>query len=198
MICSRSGKYCARTDPRDGTVGYEMQNGSPGQKLWTLPGWYEVAALADDGKHFVTGYDGMNLIPIRFDPNMVMIRFHRSGTPIAEVRLNEMVNDLGKLRLTTSHRLWGNYASDLDDEGLFSVSTVEGRRLWFDATTGHVVKTAPDASYLDPEPARSSAPEEPPRRSCACTMTERASRGQWFALGVLGLALALRRRRGKG
>src|SRR5687768_5325523 len=77
--CSWNRKYCVKADPQRGTVAYEMEGSKFGPEIWKMPDWHRVAALADDGVHFVTGYDGMNLIPEKYDRRMVMLTFYRSG-----------------------------------------------------------------------------------------------------------------------
>ena len=81
------------------TVAYDA---STKTRLWEMAGWFRVAALADDGEHFVTGYDGVNLIPANYDPKMTMLTFYRSGKPFRSISLQELVPDLSKLRPTAS------------------------------------------------------------------------------------------------
>jgi hypothetical protein len=59
-IHSPSHKYVATLDPETGT---EVRATSSSKVIWTSPHWYRAAFLSDDGDHFVTEYDGGNLIP---------------------------------------------------------------------------------------------------------------------------------------
>ena len=105
-------------------------------RLWEIDGWFRVAALADDGVHFITGYDGVNLIPARYDPKTTMLTFYRHGKPFRSVSLEELVPDLSKLRRTASHLYWGYYAGF--ENGLYRVDTVDRGSLFFDPKTGEL------------------------------------------------------------
>lgn len=107
-------------------------------KLWEMRGWYRVAALADDGEHMITGYDGGNLIPMKYDPKMVMLTFYRQGKPFKSVTLRELLPDLSKLRETASNYSWGVYAGF--EGNLYRVDTEDGRTLHFDPKTGEAVR----------------------------------------------------------
>jgi hypothetical protein len=109
------------------------------RKLWEMPGWYRVAALADDGEHFVTGYDGGNLIPLDYDCKMAMLTFYREGKVFRTITLEQLVPDLSKLSRTASHYSWGYYAG-VEKEGIYRVDTVDRGTLYFDMKTGERVK----------------------------------------------------------
>jgi hypothetical protein len=98
-------------------------------------GWFRVASLADDGEHFVAGYWGMNLIPLNYDKQLVMLYFFKRGELLNHVTLEQIIRDNSKLRRTASHYAWGNFLG-LDKSGRYVVETVEGRRIRFDLTTG--------------------------------------------------------------
>ena len=121
-------------------------SGEQRQKLWAMPGRFRVAGLKNDGKHLVTGYDGVNLLSLRHAPDEVLLRFFRGGTLIKNVTLREIIRDRARLQRTASHYYWGNYLG-FDLAGRYRVETVEGRRLIFDAATGRIVKAekVPDA-----------------------------------------------------
>jgi hypothetical protein len=109
------------------------------RKLWEMPGWYRVAALSDDGEHFVTGYDGGNLIPLDYDRKMAMLTFYRQGKVFRTITLEQLVPDLSKLRRTASHYSWGYYAG-VEKEGIYRVDTVDRGALYFDMKTGERVQ----------------------------------------------------------
>lgn len=113
------------------TTAYQATNKA---ELWDMSGWYRVAALADDGEHFITGYDGRNLIPVNYDPKMTMLAFHRNGVLFHSISLSELVPDLSKLQRTASHFYWGYYAGL--EAGLYRVETVDRGVLFFDPKTG--------------------------------------------------------------
>ena len=107
-------------------------------RMWEMEGWFRVAALADDGEHFITGYDGVNLIPANYDPKMSMLTFYRNGKAFRSVTLQELVPDLARLQPTASHVYWGYYAGF--ENGLFRVDTVDRGALLFDPATGELVQ----------------------------------------------------------
>jgi len=135
-INSPNKRYYALLSAREKrTVAYDA---STKTRLWEMGGWFRVAALADDGEHFVTGYDGVNLIPANYDPKMAMLTFYRNGKPFRSITLEELVPDLSKLQSTTSHVYWGYYAGF--ENGLYRVDTVDRGTLLFDPKTGELVQ----------------------------------------------------------
>lgn len=131
--CSPSGEYCARLDPKDNSV-VAYKPGMEQVVLWTAQGWSRVAALADDGMHMVLGYEGMNLIPVDYDPDMEMLTFFRRGVVIQRVALSALVGGEA-LQRTVSHWYWGDYLG-LDADGCYAVRTAGGREIRFEITTG--------------------------------------------------------------
>lgn len=215
-VCSRDGRSCVFMDLKSGTVAYAMTGDTKGAQLWSVERWFRVAALANDGVHLVTGYEGSSLISQKYDPKMVMITFYRSGKPFHEVRLDELVTNFKLLRKTVSHVAWGHFPDELDDRGLYVVHTEDGRTIAFDPTTGLAVAAdlpVPDAASLAPPPAISataatSALEPPPASSapgadaprahaCGCLVAG-GSVNESAALVALALSLSglLRRRSG--
>jgi MYXO-CTERM domain-containing protein len=204
-VCSRNGRYCAFMDSSSGTVAYEMKGDAKGAKLWSIPGWFRVAALADDGVHFVAGYDGMNLIPKRYDPKLVMITFYDSGKAFHEVHLDELIEDFSKLHPTVSHLAWGDFPDGLDEHDAFVVTTVEKRTLAFDPKTGKAKSASPSSAPPPPVVSATPAPTASPptpvsapspgTRACNCGLAG-PRRGPFGALALFALAAAwaLRRR----
>ncbi len=137
--CSPNGEFCARLDPaRNVTAVYSAAE--PEAVLWSMPGWFRVAALGDDGEHLVTGYDGLNLVPQGYDPDMVMLTFHRRGAVIATVRLGDLIGGTALARnRTVSNHYWGDYVG-FDDNGYYVVRTAADREYRFDVTTGRMVR----------------------------------------------------------
>ena len=136
-VCSPDGVYCARLDPDTDTIA-AYKAGAGGDVLWTAPGWSRVAALADDGEHLVLGYEGMNLIPVDYDPGMEMLTFYRRGEVFRRVALPVLVGDEA-LQRTVSHYYWGDYLG-LDADGYYAVRTFAGREIRFDMATGMPVR----------------------------------------------------------
>jgi hypothetical protein len=133
------------------TTIYRTTQGKPQEKVWSMYGWFRVAALADDGDHLVVGYWGMNLIPINYDKRQVMLYFFKRGELINYVTLDRIILDNSKLQRTVSHYHWGNFEG-LDQAGRYVISTVEGRKIRFDVTKG-----APIAEDGKQRPSETSA-----------------------------------------
>ena len=108
-----------------------------GEVLWSMPGWFREAALADDSDHLVFGHEGLNLLPLDAGADTVILTFVRRGEVIREVVLSEVLQELSSLERTLSHLNWGYYIG-LDDAGRYVIETVEGRRLAFDVITGRL------------------------------------------------------------
>src|SRR5438105_225984 len=67
------------SDPKMGT---RVENAKLNRLIWSLPDWYRSVFVADDGKHIVTEYEGLNLIPLDFTDDMVLLTFWREGQKI--------------------------------------------------------------------------------------------------------------------
>lgn len=116
------------------TTAYKSSKGKT-KKLWAIDGWYRVAVLAADCEHFVTGYDGVNLLPENFARDTVMLSFYRKGFLIRRVTLTELVKDMSKLEKTASHWTWGHYIG-LEQGTRYRVTTVDRGDIVFDMKTG--------------------------------------------------------------
>jgi hypothetical protein len=129
---SPSGAIRAVSDPMAGT---KIEDVKRHKVLWRLPGWYRRVFVADDGKHLVTGYDGLNLIPRDFSDDLVLVTFWREGRKIKEVRLRELFPDHRVLQATISHYAWGTI-DGIDAQGRLKVRRVDGRIFYFDVSSG--------------------------------------------------------------
>jgi hypothetical protein len=127
-------KACwAEISVESGSLTVYRKTRSGREALWTLPGWYRVADLADDCHSLMTGFDGQNLVPDA-DPSAVLLRFYRDGTLLREYRLDELM-DPKRLQKTASHYQWGNYLGV--ERGHFYRIETNGRgEQVFDMTTG--------------------------------------------------------------
>jgi hypothetical protein len=140
-VCAAGGKFCVLMTPEAGGLTRAFRyEGAKKTQIWEMRGWFRVAALADDGRHFVTGWDGMNLLPKNADARFVMISFWRDGKPLRDVRLGELIHDLKSLQRTVSHLRWGDYGG-IGPDGRYRVTTVEKRTLEFDPATGQELKS---------------------------------------------------------
>lgn len=134
-IPAPAGNCWVDTDAGDrATTAYRRVRGTT-RTLWSINGWYRVAALAADCEHFVTGYDGVNLLPENYSPDTVMLSFYRNGNIIRRVTLAELVTDLSRLKKTVSHWSWGHYIG-LEQGTRYRVTTVDHGDILFDMTTG--------------------------------------------------------------
>ncbi len=131
-VLSRNKRFRAELDPREGTTIISMESGNI---LWKLPDWYRCAFLADDGQHFVTGYDGLNLIPLDYSKKLVLITFWKKGNKIKEITVEDIFPDTRILQRTASHYNWG-YMSGIDQDGFLQVKRCDGRVFLFDVRTG--------------------------------------------------------------
>jgi len=137
-IQAPKGNCWAYTDAANKkTIAYKRINGKKKQ-LWAIEGWYRVAALASDCKHFVTGYEGVNLLPEDYNPDTIMLSFYNGEKLIRQVALNELVKDLSKLQKTASHWSWGYYEG-LERGMYYRVNTVDRGEIVFDMRTGQPV-----------------------------------------------------------
>lgn len=130
--------YCAVMDPRSNLTTVYHVRGDRREKLWTMVGWFRVAYLSGDGEHLVIGHDGMNLVPLDIREDDIMAYFVRKGEVIATLRMRDLVKKKSSLKRTASHFHWGSYLG-IDEDNRFRVETVEGKKLYFDATTGKAV-----------------------------------------------------------
>jgi len=134
---SPSGDVRAISDPKEGT---RIEDVKQGKVLWRLPEWHRSMCVADDGKHLVTDSDGMNLIPVDFTDDFVLLTFWREGTKIRDVTVRDLFPDHRGLVRTVSHYAW-RQTMDFDAHGLLRVSLMDGKTLLFDVSTGNFLKT---------------------------------------------------------
>ena len=142
--CSPSGEACVTSDPKEGTFSHPPGAADSSAALWTLPGWYRVAYLADDGDHLVTGYNGNNLVPLGDSEGIEILTFWRRGQSLQSYRLSDLIASKKALRRTPSHYHWGGYEG-FDADGNFRLSTVEGVVFVFHPRTGKILRKFPRA-----------------------------------------------------
>ena len=139
-IWSANKEYYAVMDPdKNITKVVQIFDKDKKKTLWSMYGWFRVAGLSSDGKHLVTGFQGMNLLPINHKEDEVMLYFFREGKLIHYVTLDQLIEDPDNLQRTVSHIYWGNYLG-FDEEGHYVLETVENRKIVFDVKTGMRLK----------------------------------------------------------
>jgi hypothetical protein len=57
------------------------------KELWSMPGWYRWLFVSNDGRYVVTGYDGMNLIPVDCADDLVLFTLWHRGKAIRKITL---------------------------------------------------------------------------------------------------------------
>jgi hypothetical protein len=133
---SSSKKFVATVDPK---LGVTVRAVGSSDVLWKGPAmWARNAFLADDGEHFVTGYDGLNLIPANYSTDLVLITFWKKDQKIREVTVGELFPDPSVLVRTVSHYHWGGIRGIKGNTLI--VSRCDGTQVTFDITTGRIKK----------------------------------------------------------
>jgi hypothetical protein len=127
----------AVSDPKTGTQIVDVNGG---KVLWSLPDWYRSIYVADDGKHIVTEYNGMNLIPVDFRDDLVLLTFWSERTRIRQVTVKDVFPDRKGLQRTSSHYAWRLHI-DFDRRGRLRVTREDGKTLLFDVSTGNSIQT---------------------------------------------------------
>jgi hypothetical protein len=133
---SPNGRVRAVSDPKTGT---EVEDLTPHKVLWRLPDWHRSMFVANDGRHLVSEYEGLNLIPVDFRDDLVLLTFWREGKKIREVRVGDLFPDHSILLRTASHYLW-RHAIEMDAQDRLKVQRVDGRIFFFDVATGKETK----------------------------------------------------------
>jgi hypothetical protein len=136
-VTSPSGRIRAISNPNTGT---RVEDVTLEKVLWSLPDWHRSMFVADDGKHLVTEYDGLNLIPVNFTDDLALLTFWREGKKIREVTVRDLFPDHKGLVRTASHYAW-RLTIELDARGRLRVSQMDGKTVLFDVSTGNILKT---------------------------------------------------------
>jgi hypothetical protein len=100
IAISPNGRIRAISDPNGDT---RVENVKLQKVLWSLPEWHRSIFVANDGKHLVTEYDGLNLIPVNFTDDLALLSFWREGKKIREVTARDFFPEHRALVRTVSH-----------------------------------------------------------------------------------------------
>jgi hypothetical protein len=128
-VCSDTKAFCATSKPEGSTIIF-TGIGKSYKELWQISGWHRSIFVSNSGVVAVA-YDGINLLPLDFNRQMVMLKFYKDGHLLREVRLQEIVRDTRKLRRTVSHYEWGSVIG-FETNGRLALSTVEEQHLLID------------------------------------------------------------------
>ena len=135
--CSPGKKFCAVAEPkRNAVVVYRAEDRRT--ELWAIDQWQRSFDVSDDG-HLVVCYSGLNLLPVDYKPDWIMLKFYERGRLVREWTLRELVPDLSKLQRTASHYRWGQ-CRGFGSGGLYEVETVDRGNLRFDVRTGSLAR----------------------------------------------------------
>jgi hypothetical protein len=133
---SPNGAFRAVSEPSRDT---RIEDVKQSKVLWRLPGWHRAMFVANDGKHVVTEYEGLNLIPKDFSRDLVLITFWSAGKNIKEITLGELFPDRTLLQQTVSHYAWGTVEGINSDSSL-KVHLIDGRMMYFDTSSGKKIR----------------------------------------------------------
>lgn len=124
VVWSENHVYFVESVPNAETTVYRM---SDGKALWKIHSWHRCVFVSDTG--FVAiGDAGINLLPLNYKPDVVLIEIWHDGQLIHEIRLRDLVQNTKLLRRTASHYYWG-IISGFNANNLLEVVTVEGKVL---------------------------------------------------------------------
>jgi len=123
-FCDVDVSHCGYTDPASGTDIYKVEGNFKLTKLYSIDGWHRSPHLSPNGVYFVSGYYGLNLVPVDAKSNLVMLVIYKNGKPHSAVTLGDLILDMKNLRRTVSHQYWGSIQAVNDDVAV--INTVEG------------------------------------------------------------------------
>ena len=142
-VCSADKTICAVSDPvANRTVVSSTQSR---QVLWTLPGWHRWLFVSDDGMSVVTGYSGMNLVPVDVTLEEPVLFFYSRGKLVRSTRLGDLYKHKSQLPRTVSHLAWAS-GGEFNDANQFVITLAYGRRVAFSTSTGQIVREIRDGT----------------------------------------------------
>jgi len=119
---SENHTYMVESVPNGETTVYRVLDG---KELWTIPGWHRSVFVSDTG--FVAiGYEGINLLPLNYRFDVVLIELWHDGRMTHRVRLRDLVQNPKLLLRTASHYYWG-YVSGFNTSNLLEVVTLKSK-----------------------------------------------------------------------
>lgn len=122
VVWSENHGYFVESVPNGDTTVYRMSDGTA---LWKIPSWHRIVFVSDTG--FVAiGDGGINLLPLNYKTDVVLIELWHDGRLVHQIRLGDLVHNPKLLRRTASHYYWG-IISGFNTNSLLEVVTVEGK-----------------------------------------------------------------------
>lgn len=80
-------RYDAVADPKKNTITICRVEGQTRTEFWRRDGWERAFDLADDGKHLIVCYSGLNLPPLNYETSWAMLSFHKRGFVSGQSRI---------------------------------------------------------------------------------------------------------------
>ena len=137
-ICNYTVTYCASLVPGEDTRIYKIVgelHAPRTELLYTIPGWHRSAHISPTGEYFVTGYPGLNLLPLNVKDSQVVVTIWKRGKIHQTVSIGQVLKSMDSLERTASHYAWGGI--DCVFSTVVLVRTVEGP-VWIILATGDV------------------------------------------------------------
>jgi hypothetical protein len=148
---SGNRRYETSSDPRGETTCTDLKTK---KELWKIPQWFRWSFISNDGVHLVTGFDGLNLIPLDYKDDLVLLTFWENGKKTRDVTLGELIPDKSILEKTVSHYHWGSIKGFTED-GNLQISLADNKKVFYDVATGKKTEpklksgTWPDVPYKE-------------------------------------------------
>jgi hypothetical protein len=123
---SRNLKIRAISDPwTNETIVYDVNPDRTARNaLWKFPKWLSRFEVSGDGNEIVA--QNVDLLPLDFRSDDVLLTFIRRGTVIKEVTVNQLLGPHPDLVRTIGHFSWGNGLRGIDANGFALIDTVVG------------------------------------------------------------------------
>ena len=130
-VKSARGHFMAVSVPGGDTKILEAESR---RELWLIPGWHRSIFVADDGRHAVTGPDGLNLLPLDFDENAPLFSFWQAGVAVKSINAKQFLPK-SALQRTVSHYHWGT-VEGIDTKNRLVIRRADGKVFRFNVATG--------------------------------------------------------------
>ena len=125
VVWSPDGRHCAELDPqRMETRVFAVDPDGARRATWSMNGWFQGAALANDGDHLVVSPDEIGLVRADYDPGDALVVIYDRGYLVRAVPLSEVVAPADLIR-RDAWFLWG-HPQGFDARGRFVLATFDG------------------------------------------------------------------------
>lgn len=131
-----SHNVCVQVDSGDGAVGTRLTEEGKSEVIWKVPGWHRPIYFSNDGRFFLSVYQGVNLKG-NADLSEPLVHIWDNGKLKYIIKFNQIIKDSSVLRKTSSAYYWGVTQKIENDQYLY-VTTVEGKSFAIYFRTGQV------------------------------------------------------------